>query len=559
MRYKLAFGVFFLLASIHSQGQGANVNVVIVAVSEFKNQEYENLLLSSKIKSNAVALRDFFKLHIPGANIVFFNSADSTSHQNLHRFFRTEFEKIASKSLTLLFVISHGISRSSDNPVFASDLLVVTSDTDPSNLNTTTISVNRDIIGSIELLPPGSVVLTFLDTCHSGAVDNMSLRIQSTLQNYYGIKMMLIASTLSREKAYQASFTSALVEMWNESNSVACLSDYQISNEIRARLKKHLQLEADEGHANVVIPYCGNLCIDSFAKHSGLVLFFNPNKIALTASIKDLDSEFINEYPIAAQDVVPIRLSPVRYSCKVSQSSNQIASFDIDLKAKPLNYYLLGSYISLSMMAPAFEKGYTYANLAGINEEITESLRRNAYSAYVNAGDYVNSARIDQNGSFTTRLEQLFLDKHYAGEKMISKKENVANELVIKGLFSQAAQIFFDAAKLSDDKNEQKVMAIKAYFASGAAKRPDLAESIRQLYAIDRGIKKLCVNCPSQEGKVDGDDIAFTEKFRSISTALSLLLTQTPTDELVQSGELLTTKPLKSKLHLQSTVALKLD
>ena len=215
------------------------LQVVIIAVSRFDDDGWDNPQLQMSIEKSANDLEQFFRKRFPDAELHLLTdipqkqphtgstSAGNTSSKvnfptttaAIRDFLRGEFHTFADGTVTLFFILSHGKPETSPNPNFNQDLLIVTSDTSQSNPNAKALSVAQDLITEFaRLKSPNSIVLAFLDTCYSGAAVSLNMRLTTTVAETYGLRFMVMASSLSESQSYKATFSEALLDLWNKAS-----------------------------------------------------------------------------------------------------------------------------------------------------------------------------------------------------------------------------------------------------------------------------------------------------------------------------------------------------
>ena len=148
------------------------LQIVILAVTHFDDHRWDNAQLQLGIEKRVADLQKFFGDNFPQAMIHVLDSHDQTTHDSIVSFLRGgadgQFHQIANGTVTLFFVLSHGVSSNSSNPNFDHDLTIVTADTNMDNPQAKGLSVAKDLVQEFGALETrGSIVLAFLDTCYS--------------------------------------------------------------------------------------------------------------------------------------------------------------------------------------------------------------------------------------------------------------------------------------------------------------------------------------------------------------------------------------------------------
>jgi hypothetical protein len=510
-----AFQTLFIFGALAQTPSEKKLQVVILAVSQFDDHRWDNAQLQASIDKSAKDLKDFFSEKFPHAQIHVLDVAQTNS-QGIRDFIRGDFAQFAEGTVTLFFVLSHGIPASSRNPSFSQDLLVVTRDTDHDHPQSRALSVALDLVPEFtKLKSPGSIVLAFLDTCYSGQSTNLTVRISSALAENYGLRLMVMASSLSEAQSYKATFSEALVELWRHSSIGACTTPDLAPDELRKSIARQLrpqQLGPIEGLPKIVIPYYGKLCLESFSADSGLIVFYNtlPNTVA--AIIKQNGQPIDDSIPIDFNDVVPYKVSRQNYSLSILRPDGvKISEDNVDLSAEPVSFEMIGLPAS-AQLGTAYIRTAEYAKRVSLTDQQAEYQKRafatfvatnNTQAASQVADDLVHRGQLGREWQLAYALS----NEHVVGlgpgdtpAESQARQEvglgGLARVEKLSGRFSKAATLYLKIAELGQSSDSLKY-AKQAYFAAGAAGDVTLAQSTREKFNLI--LAPDCPNCVTKE------------------------------------------------------------
>jgi hypothetical protein len=376
------------------------LEVVILAVTQFKDHRWDNPLLEQSIKNSEKDLKSYFREHFPHAELHVVDSEDpeNTSLGSIVTFMQDDFPKFAEGNLTLFFVLSHGIPINQPNPIFGKDLLIATYETNKTTY-TGALSVAKQLFPAFAgLNTPGSTVFLFLDTCYSGAAQSLSDDLFEALAANYGLRMMVMASSLSDAQAYRATFTEALLDLWNKASrpspGSACTDPQQAPDQLRAFIVRRLKpqvLKPLEGKPVTPIPFRGKLCMESFGAESGLFVFFNARLDDVAATVL-ANGKSIDEisFPLALETnkVVPYLAPRNQYTVDVvdNEGTRLFEPVSTDLVNEPVTFVPIGP-AKPHELAVGFEKTADYGAQAGLPKGELVSFQKAAFATFASAGE----------------------------------------------------------------------------------------------------------------------------------------------------------------------------
>jgi hypothetical protein len=492
------------------------LQVVILPISEFADHRWDNAALQTSIEKSANDLEDFFSKKFPDA-IVHVLKPAQTDSQSIRDFLRGDFAKFADGTVTLFFVLSHGVPNPSPNTNYNQDLLIVTRDTDHDHPENRAFSVATDLVPEFtKLKSPGSIVLAFLDTCYSGAASNLSMHISTSLAEDYGLRLMVMASSLSEAQSYKATFSEALIELWKRPSNNACTTPDLAPTELRQSISRQLspqKLGPIEGLPKVVIPYYGKLCLESFAADGGLIVFYNARSDTVAAIIKQNGQPIDDSIPLEFNNVIPYKISRRNYALSIVRGDGvQILEDNVDLNADPVSFETIGTP-KLAQLGAVYMRTAEYAKRVWLPAQQADYQKR-AYASFLatNEDKAASAAAADlvhigpQSGK-EWQLAYALSNEHVVGlgpgdtpaESQARQEvglDGLAKVEKLSGRFSKAAVLYLKIAESAPADGSSKY-AKQAYFAAGAAGDLNLARGTRQKFGLD--IASECSLCIQKE------------------------------------------------------------
>ncbi|HSY99640.1 MAG TPA: hypothetical protein VK788_09095 [Terriglobales bacterium] len=218
--------------------------------------------------------------------------------------------------------------------------------------------------------------------------------ISDAVAENYGLRIMMMASSLSEVQSYRASFSEALLDLWNTSSpGPTCTDPQQAPYQLRKFITQRLQpqrLGPTEGLPQVVIPYRGKLCLESFATDNGLFVFLNGRPDVVAATImsggRPID-DFSFPLPLQMNLAVPYKALRSRYTVVVdSADGSRLLERQADLASDPVTFVLIGP-VNPSQLASAYLKTADYASFAGLPNEEAVTYQKRAFATFASAKD----------------------------------------------------------------------------------------------------------------------------------------------------------------------------
>jgi hypothetical protein len=505
------------------------LQVVIIAVSQFDDTDWQNASLEISIKQSSQDIQKFFRENFPTAKLTVLETHQQTTAKSIQEFFSPhgDFRKLANGTATVLFIISHGKPHTGPVPPLTNDLWVVGSETHPGDARERWVSVAKDVVQQIDDLEPGSVVFLFLDTCYSGSLQSLEMRVNADFAELYGIRMMVMASSLPKERSYRATFSEALIDRWKEpSTGEACTSPWQAPSSLRKYMIQRLEpppLSLFEGNPQIVIPFFGDFCLESFDKDHGLLVLFNASTETLSALI---NGDRTAPLPVQTLQVVPHTLRRDKYRLEVFASNTNAPLMEkpLDLNQDPIAFEVLGTP-SAAKLGASYLRAASYVTTAGLPNGRAATFEKRAFSSFANGGKWhlAQSAllKLKQSEPRDKDLEQAQLladptldiayedrpSQRQETEWRLESETNSGSLATIEkvaGRFDEAAQQYAKAAASSSSANESEELTKEAYFAYGASYQAKKARTLRIAHRLQ--LDSDCPTCISKESAAVKDE-----------------------------------------------------
>jgi hypothetical protein len=518
------------------------LEVIIISVENFDDSQYQNALLQTNIQKATDQLHDFFTQNFPSAKICVLRTHDETTVSHLTEFFRGTFPGIVSGNMTLLFVLSHGEAYQLPNQAFGADLRIIASDTPANDIGGKALSLTTDILSRLSGLEPGSFLFGFIDTCHSGAASNISLKLEAALQDALGVKTMVMASSLSDQLAFKASFSQALVQIWKTPapSKAGTLAPHCTVPEVSQLLvRKNIldilgtpdALGPNEGYPAVLIHFQGAMCLEAFQAQNAIFDLINGTPDSYAAIFADANGNQFSQ-AVNGHDAVPITLTRNVYDLTIYHNNQQTDQRKIDLTANTFDWMVLGAPGPLQL-AQGFERAASAGESVGANATDIQAVRQVSYSAYVIANDHLGADRVAQKiakgaGSEWVRIQQAaFQAKDHiidllAKDKSAKDLSSAATQIAKFGNIRTAAELFADAAEKAkqDDPSNQGLYANEAYLAFNAAGEFAQAKTIREKYGLQ--VDDICSACKKLEKPAIKGDPSSVQFLGNLTAATAL-------------------------------------
>jgi len=321
---------------------------LVLAVDEFPKPQNraDDLNLDGfkgSVESAVAEISEFFKANFQ-VDVKVVKGTQQTTKAAIQTYLNTEYVASQVPSVTIVFVLSHGFGHAFTED--SSELFIATSETDASNFLGSALE-GTELVRKLARIPPRSSVFLFLDTCQSAAIDFGSI---SKILNgeLAGRRFMVMAASDGGAKAYNFNFSRALIDLWKAAKSDDCKKD---PDDIDITVQQFLDKRRNtmpKQQAQVVFPFDGEFCIESFGRERALAMLYNPGKNRVRVTYRESAATRTSRArTVDPQKVFPLSLRPGNYVLTitedvVSSPTPKERSLALDLAAnhvefRPLN------------------------------------------------------------------------------------------------------------------------------------------------------------------------------------------------------------------------------
>jgi len=412
-----------------------------------------------------------------------------TNADGLRAFFRHELPT-ATQPVVMLFVLGHGVAKEYPGSSLERDLMIVPNDSVESTPEASAIFVNQELIQGLAALPRATVALAYLDTCQSGAaVGSLSQVLSNELNRT--MNLGVLGASTAGATAYGASFTNALVALWEKKK---CIPDTRgdIAEALSAALGKPL-----DSDPYPIVRFPGGMCLaDSLTlfgvvagpeyKSGGATIFLNDVKVTSLQLRQDINGQGMLFFR------VPRRGTYNLYVQRQGQNQASFGPVTIELKDSWFKCALLSENMPAEFAGSAYEKCASAATIAGIPApEVFETQRASA-EAYARARDSSGLARLtkamDENPGAPTSWKQA-KDVAQSNVQVASltadpRLDEIAGHLAVRGSLGFAG----DAWKAAGLRDGDPMAFKQGYAAQLVGRRAGGAAEMRRLCEARVGI-----------------------------------------------------------------------
>ncbi len=375
----------WLPAQQNHANQPNQLKVVIISVTEFDDQGWDNPRLALATRAVTNELATHFQKHFNVEPLVL-TEREETTAARIRTLFLSELPSAKPGTIHVIFFLTHGEAKEYPDAYSSRDLFLITSDSPHEGYEGVAIS-GRQLITDLQRLPKRSSAFLFLDACHSGGIGSLGVQLEMSLTQNLGTRMMILAASLSDELSYQARFSQALVRLWVEDPGGACThGEVDIPERLRTKMLEMMGNSASAGdlqNVQVVVPYPGQFCLESFAVHGALVLLDNYTESDLSARFENTaDSRRSHGGNLKPQAVTPVILDRETYEVRVTRGTLVVSTTSLAMKDEPVRYVPVGVTRDISRRAVGYEQAAEIAERAGAELESIQELRLKALGSY---------------------------------------------------------------------------------------------------------------------------------------------------------------------------------
>jgi hypothetical protein len=503
------------------------IHVVVVAVPQFAIADYNSDVLQSAFSERCSSLKDYFEQHFGKDNVEVhqYCTTESTTRESLRHLFSIDVPRFSANTLTLIFIMSHGESAQFGNKFLSSDLELITSDTSTSDVEGdlkgerqfSSILFGSELMAWLQRVPAGSTILMFLDTCHSGAAASFSTSLMVDLQQQFGLRASVFASSLPQDVSYKALFTKELMELWDGESH--CLNQDTLPNDILRKMSQEAPVAGTEGLPYFVVRYNGPVCLGNFGKDRRLLFLYAGQDAEVNPFQYDISEDLGTSQRMIISDqlqyvYLPVPLDAKKYIVNVRRSNQVIGKWSIDLTSDASRLLWFDPSSATPQNVAKF--GETMADTAEANGSPSQAvvdLKQRAVAVYRAAGFAADADRLQgemkargQIVTFSETAQSLaFMPKGAIKNALTAAEDQgdgsntvtVARELELLGDFSSAAIMLQDAASKETNPEKKAHLASDAYVASLSAGDVKGAKKIQQQYGTPADVHAI-IAAPTQ-------------------------------------------------------------
>lgn len=493
--------------------EARKIHVVIVAVPHFSIEDYNNDVVLSSFGQRCDDLKKYFEQHLGKDNVDIrqYCTATLTTRDSLRHLFSVDIPSFSANTVTFLFIMSHGESAKFGNDLLKEDLELITSDTTTSDAENdskhereySSILFGSELMAWLERAPARSTILIFLDTCHAGSAASVSAQLTGFLQQQFGIRSLVFASSLPSDESYRALFTKELLEVWSSGN---CLNQDTLPSDIHDKIKAEAPLEGSEGLPYFVVHYQGPLCLGNFGEDRRLLFLYagqdaeqHPFQFDVVEQSGETERSILSDKQLS-YTYLTVPLDSKKYIVKVRREGQPVGQRPVDLTSSESSLIWFDNSADVADVGKFGEIMVRTAEANGSSASEVAELRQKTVAAYLAADLTVDANRImsemkarGESVSFSQDAETLVFESTNSVKTFVassadtqtpSSQTTLAKELELMGDFVNAAAVLNKAAESEVDTQKKDQIATQAYVAAIAAGDTKGAREVQSQYKI---------------------------------------------------------------------------
>jgi hypothetical protein len=394
----------------------------------------------------------------------------------------------AKGTLTYLFMMSHGEMVSYDNQFLSQDLEFITSDATDSTKTENSLSIGIELMNWLSKLSAGSTVLAFVDTCNSGAVNSLALKMQEGAKDFLGLRLGVMVSALNNQGTYAAAFTRSLLKFWQAPACPQTTSGLKVEDWLYQQMVQSVgQLKGNDGYPVTVVPLAGSLCLGQLGVQGQLLFLYQGAARNVIWTVSDIDRPSTLFPPIHTSDeaytfsVVP----PGHYRLHAQTADGHTRDFGpYDLVSESTVPVFLSFPNNKPEAVKAMISWLDHAKFKGLNE--AEISKVDAAAQYVSAALSDKPATGTPYGDRPSDKGGISAAMHQAADDP-QKLRALGNSLLQAGYFAEASRALVKAAQGSSDPLVASDAATDAFLAAGIAGDTKAAQGISKKYSLTLG------------------------------------------------------------------------
>jgi len=308
-----------------AQEDARELKVTIIAVSDFDDGSLSERTLDASTVAAVKRLRLYFEKN-DSVEPEIFDTKEKTTSKYLRSWLFKDLASDTQRSFHIIFILTHGFAnRYPDTTRNMSELFLATSDTYKDQFWGTAIR-GSELWEAFHDTTGSSTIFLFLDSCGSGAFDNNNLKAVLAQDQEFASRLLVLASAMPEQSAYQSEFTSALVDIW-EAKKACHKGEAEIEKFVSAAVNKPNQ------EVRLIAPLNPELCIETFAVNQRLALFFNAahEDIFVTIQTTSTGKPVLPQQRVRARRRAPVYLGQEKYKI-IATAADKNSSLKQDIE-----------------------------------------------------------------------------------------------------------------------------------------------------------------------------------------------------------------------------------
>jgi outer membrane protein OmpA-like peptidoglycan-associated protein len=310
------------------------IHVYIIGVVDLDIEPYN--VTNEAIRLECNILRDYFKGRFgDAADVKKYCTHDETTREAIRRYLAVDLHKEEGDDLNFVFFMSHGKAIDYANQFLHTDLQIIASDTKEKDVEFTSISAATELVPWLEKQNSHSTTLVFLDVCYGGKAKNLSTQLTGKMQELFGAKNLIIASSLANDKSYEAAFTETVL---NIIKGKECVPEQSLKSRIADTISPNVgkTLTGTEGYPDMIIKYDGDFCLGDLGEGGKLLFVYTGQEpettqyriVRTSGNVREGPAHIRNPYFTRRED-------PGEYTIYVQRADGQETKFQtVDLNTQ---------------------------------------------------------------------------------------------------------------------------------------------------------------------------------------------------------------------------------
>jgi len=480
-----------LSSAVRTPPDHRKVHVVIVAVPHFAISKYNSSDLAEAFITRCDNIGKYFTKTLGEENVQIhpYCTEETTKRETLRRLFSLTIPSFSADTVTLVFIMSHGEAASFRNDYLSNDLELITSDTYTSDeehdakgeRQFSSILFASELMSWLERAPSRSTILIFLDTCHAGAAASLGTSLRATLQSQFGLRFLVLGSSLSQDQSYSALFTKELLDLWQQNH---CLDQGALPHQIYDKMKTEAALKESEGLPRYVVEYNGPLCLGNFGKDRHLLFMYGGQGAQDRPYQYTIYDDSGKQIKADQMDFafLPVPLDANKYVVAVKRGEQFVGKWPVDLTRTEHQTVWLDALPQSEIVGTVGEAMIEAAKKNGSSASEIRDLVNSTAVAYYSVGRKQDALRVIGTVSYEANPHASVIESPNPMLPTFFQGEIDQSA----GHFRSAEKYFVDAAHNESNPELQHLLATKAYTSALAAGDATKASEVRRDFHLGR-------------------------------------------------------------------------